>query len=98
MKNTPKNYQWKWNGRYTPLQRLHYSQLFSILTSLNAGKIHNTGNVSTTEWKAAIKQEIDRRSIQDQNQIIRMIEKNHVNRAKNTVNSLIKQFSNAKIF
>ena len=93
-----KTYQWKWNGRFIPIQKLHYNQLFSILKSLNSDYIKNSGSISKFEWQKAIKDELEFRSKKDTNEVIKFISKRYESRAKQTVNQLVKQFSNAKIF
>lgn len=93
-----KNYQWKWNNKYVPIQKLHYNQLFSILKSLNTDHLKETGSISKEEWKKVIKDELSFRSKNDTKQVIKFISKRYELGAKKYVNQLVKQFSNAKIF
>lgn len=93
-----KTYHWKWNGKYIPVNRLHYNQLFTILKGLNSNKIKDTGVIKSEEWKNVIKKELQIRSQRDTKEVFKMIEKQRVKKAKNTVKQLVKQFSNAKIF
>jgi len=93
-----KTYQWKWNGKFIPIQKLHSNQLSSILKSLDKSVVRQSSSISKKEWKLAITEELSFRDKRDTNQVIKMIQRNHIRRAKNTVNGLIKQFSNSKIF
>ncbi len=98
-KTVKKTYQWPWKGRYIPIQKLHYNQLFSILRSLNSNHIKdNSSSISKDEWKSAINKEIEFKSKKDTNEMLKIISKRYELGAKKFVNSLTKQFSNAKIF
>lgn len=94
-----KTYQWCWNGRYIPIQKLHYNQLLSIVKSLNNPNfVKFNSSISKDEWKEAIKTELEFKSKKDTNEVIKIISKRYENGAKVYVNQLIKQFSKSKIF
>lgn len=57
------NYQWIWQGKAIPLEKLHITQLNSINKTLIKHKGSNWFNIDSSDWRVAIKQELEKRRI-----------------------------------
>lgn len=55
------NYQWIWQGKAIPLEKLHTTQLNSIRTTLVRNKGTVWFNIDSVDWRKAIKIELNRR-------------------------------------
>lgn len=53
--------QWIWCGKATPLDKLHETQLNSINKTLLRNKGTVWFNIDSSDWRKAIKDELDRR-------------------------------------
>jgi hypothetical protein len=55
------NYQWIWQGKAIPLEKLHTTQLNSIRKTLVKNKGTTWFNIDSVDWRKAIKTELARR-------------------------------------
>lgn len=55
-------YQWIWNGKAIPIEKLHLTQLNSINKTLIKNKGSIWFNIDSSDWRVAIRNEWKRRA------------------------------------